>query len=204
MNRKDFFNYLIKEYFNNDLDQVEQLTGYTKAQIEKWRREDGPQPQRDPIDRMIRCAVVPEPKIIVEFEPLPPSSRNDNFSGFLRRILGEFKDAPGSYSFYDSAVNILYIGKTNNKLQTEMNQALGRDITATLSGSIQNIPKKHYEVVRYVSAYYVSAHARWKTCSDYAKIIEALFLRIAKPPLNKTGGKLLDVDGSGMRTRTNA
>ena len=195
VDRKDIFNYLIKEHFKNDLDQVEKLTGYTQAQIEKWRTVRTP--RTNIIDKMIQCTVVPEFKIIVEFEPLPPSSDNGNLHGFLGGILGKCSDVPGIYSFYDAMGNILYIGKTNDKLLTRMYYSLNQDIAITFPRGIQDTPKerrevvkKRHEVVRYVSAYHVSVYHVGKTSSDYSKHVESLILRIAKPPLNKTIGYL--------------
>ena len=211
VDRKDVFNYLIKEHFKNDLDQVEKLTGYTQTQIEKWRTVTTP--RTNIIDKMIQCTVVPEFKIIMEFESLPLSSDNGNLHGFLRGILGDYNDAPGIYSFYDAMYNILYIGKTNNKLSTRMYDSLNDDIGVTFPKDLQNTPKKRLEVVRYVSAYHISAYHAGKTSSDYPKHVESLILRIlrmAKPPLNANDGKLrrirrnAEYPESGMRTRTNA
>ena len=194
VNRNDVLDYLIKEYFKDDLDQVEKLTRgtkapITKAQIERWRNPDS-QPHFKTIDKVIRHAVNPRFKIIMEFKPFHVSSGDSNIrgaiSGVLRDILGNYIDEPGIYSFYDVMGNILYVGKAK-KLLTEMNQTLRRDIAITFPRrSIQNTPKKHYEIVRYISAYHVGE----THIIDYPKEVESLILRIAKPPLNTNDGKL--------------
>ena len=208
MNKEDrakFFNYLIENYFSNDVGQVERLTGYTKAQIEGWRK-GATKPQDPTVDQLIRHAVNPRFKTIAEFEPFHVSSDDSNIRGVLRKVLGEY-NGPGIYSFYDAMGSILYIGKAE-ELLNEMCQTLRRDIAINFPTNIQNTLKdrikknsslrrqKPYEVVRYISAYYVGeTHV-----IDYPKHVESLILRIAKPPLNTNEGELK----SGMRTRTNA
>ncbi len=202
MNRNYILDYLIKEYFKNDLDQIEKLTKgtktpITKAQIERWRDPDS-QPQLKTINKLIRLAVTPRFKTIVEFKPFHISSDDGNIrgaiTGVLRSILGDCHNATGIYSFYDAVGNILYIGKASKNLLQEMNYSLRKDIGITFPRNMRDTrdtPKKRYEVVRYISAYHVDEKGeKSKHIFDYPKHVESLILRIAKPPLNANIGDL--------------
>ena len=185
MNRTEIFNYLLKEYFKNSIDQVVRTTGYERWRIDQWR-SGTTQPRKVTIDYVIRCAVSPEFQIIVEFESFVYSPETDNLRDVLRELLGENCDVPGIYSFYDSMGNLIYVGKTRRSLLGEIQQALGRRISVAFPRGIKEIPERRYDVVRYISAYHVGE----TSFIDYPEHVESLILRIAKPLLNQRIGTL--------------
>ena len=73
----------------------------------------------------------------------------------------------------------MYIGKTDSSLRDEIYQALNRNIYS-------NFGLKCWNIVKYISAYYVGGTASF----DYPKHVESLMLRISRPRLNTNIGKL--------------
>jgi len=178
--RSEFFDFVVKEYYANNKDAAEK-TGYYEKAIAQWRTGERT-PQRSTIEYFISVALVPEFKVIQEFWPFDHSKA---LLTQLKAMLGEHKDDPGIYAFYDALGNLLYLGKAT-KLLREINAAICRKIDVSFPRGVKNKPEIRKEVVRYISAYDVGT----SSFGDYPKHVESLLLRISKPPLNKNIGSL--------------
>jgi hypothetical protein len=178
--RSDFFDFVIKEYYKGNKDAAKK-TGYHEKTIAEWR--SGKRiPQRDTIEYFITVALVPEFKVIQEFWKFDSSKP---LLTQLKAMLGEHKDDPGIYAFYDALGNLLYLGKAT-KLLGEINAAICRTIDVSFPKGIKTKPETRKEVVRYISAYDVGS----TSFDDYPKHVESLLLRISKPSFNKNIGSL--------------
>ncbi len=178
--RAEFFDFVVKEYYSSNKDAAEK-TGYSEKAIAQWKAGERT-PQRSTIEYFINVALVPEFKVIQEFW------RFDHTKALqtqLKKMLGEHKDDPGIYAFYDAMGNLLYLGKAT-KLMSEINAAICREIDVSFPKGIKNKPETRKEVVRYISAYDVGS----SSFDDYPKHVESLLLRVSKPPLNKNIGFL--------------
>lgn len=178
--RSEFFDFVVCEYYKDNKDAAAK-TGYHESTIAQWRSGDRT-PQRSTIEYFISVALVPEFKVIQEFWPFDQSKP---LLTQLKNMLGEHKNAPGIYAFYDSLGNLLYIGKAT-KLLGEINAAICRKIDVSFPKGVKYKPESRKEVVRYISAYDVGT----SSFDDYPKHVESLLLRISKPPLNKNIGTL--------------
>jgi len=178
--RSEFFDFLVKEYYSSNKDAAEK-TGYHEKTIAQWRTGECT-PQRSTIEYFMSVALVPEFKVIQEFWPFDYTKA---LLTQLRAMLGDHKDDPGIYAFYDALGNLLYVGKAT-KLLSEINAAICRKIDVSFPKGIKNKPETRREVVRYISAYDVGS----SSFDDYPKHVESLLLRISKPPLNKNIGFL--------------
>ena len=178
MNRSDILQYFLETYFGNDRGRLANATGYTGQQIDSWL--DGEvQPQSGTLGYVIHCALAPEFKIISEYHPFDPNSNSTKRTEQIRSMLGNHVDKRGIYSFYDATANLIYIGKTDNNLLTEICQALNQKINS-------NFELRRWSVVRYLSAYYVGGSSSF----DYPNHVESLMLRISRPRLNTNVGGL--------------
>lgn len=178
--RSEFFDFVVKEYYTSNKDAAEK-TGYHERTIVQWRTGVCT-PQRSTIEYFISVALVPEFKVIQEFWPFDHSIA---LQTQLKEMLGEHRNDPGIYAFYDSLGNLLYLGKAT-KLLGEISAAICRKIDVSFPKGVKAKPETRKEVVRYISAYDVGA----SSFDDYPKHVESLLLRISKPPLNKNIGSL--------------
>lgn len=178
--RSEFFDFVIKEYYTSTKDAAEK-TGYSEKAITQWRTGERT-PQRSTIEYFISVALVPEFKVIQEFWPFDHSKA---LQTQLKAMLGEHKDDPGIYAFYDALGNLLYLGKAT-RLMGEINAAICRKIDVSFPKGVKSKPQLRKEVVRYISAYDVGI----SSFDDYPKHVESLLLRVSKPPLNKNIGSL--------------
>ena len=178
--RSEFFDFVVREYYKSTKDAAER-TGYHEKTIEQWRNGERV-PQRSTIEHFISVALVPEFKVIQEFWPF---DHNAPLLTQLKAMLGEHKNDPGIYAFYDALGNLLYVGKAT-KLLGEINAAICRKIDVSFPKGIKSKPETRKEVVRYISAYDVGS----TSFDDYPKHVESLLLRISKPPFNKNIGFL--------------
>ena len=178
--RSEFFDFVVQEYYSSNKDAAEK-TGYHEKTISQWRAGQRI-PQRSTIEYFISVALVPEFKVIQEFWPFDHSKA---LLTQLKAMLGEHRDDPGIYAFYDALGNLLYVGKAT-KLLSEINAAIGRKINISFPKGVKTKPETRREVVRFISAYDVGK----SSFDDYPKHVESLLLRISKPPFNKNIGSL--------------
>lgn len=131
-------------------------------------------------------AFEPDYRIIVEFGRVDPEASGEKIHTQLARIFKGFEKSCAVYAFYDSSGNLIYLGKANGTLLSEVYQQLRKNIKKTM------IPKgikgdlKRQDITRYISAYLINS----SEFDDYAKHVEALILRIHKPGLNSVLGTL--------------
>ena len=125
MDRSDIFQYFLEKYFEDDRGQLTDATGYSSQQISGWL--DGQvQPQKGTLEYVIHCALAPEFKIISEYHPFDPNSKSAKRREQIKSMLGIHTDKRGIYSFYDATAALIYIGKTDTNLLSEICQALNQ------------------------------------------------------------------------------
>lgn len=179
--RNKVVKYIIDEYYNGDVEIASNIAGFTRDQVLSWINGDII-PQKQTVSYLIHSVFVPEFKVIVEF---------GEFDGLrpiltqLRVMLKGHENRAGIYAFYDSMANLLYVGKAT-KLLDECYSAIRREVHVPFPSGIKNKPDMRYQIVKYISAYYVG-DSDWV---DFPKHVESLLLRISKPPLNKQIGYL--------------
>lgn len=178
--RSEFFDFVVKEYYASNEDAAEK-TGYHEKTIAQWRTGERV-PQRTTIEYFISIAFLPEFKVIQEFWPFDHTKA---LQTQLKAMLGEHKNDPGIYAFYDALGNLLYIGKATSLLG-EINAAICRKVDVSFPKGVKSRPETRKEVVSYISAYDVGS----SSFDDYPKHVESLLLRISKPLLNKNIGFL--------------
>ena len=181
MSRNLILKYFIDTYFDSDLDEVSQATGYTNKQLQDWLSGEVI-PQNSTINYLVHCIFTPEFKVIVEFAEFDST---EQIKPQLRTIFGSNGTLSGIYAFYDSMGTLLYVGKATNLLE-ECYSAIRRDIHINFPRGIKTAPEKRYEIVKYISAYDVGI----SDMLDYPKHVESLILRISKPLFNKNIGRL--------------
>lgn len=179
--RNAVLKYLIDECFGGDLLKASEKSGYTVQQLQAWVKGERV-PQKFAIKYIIHKLFVPEFKVIVEFEEFDPAGE---VRAQLKKMLSGHETSCGIYAFYDGMGNVLYVGKATNLLE-ECYQTIRRDVPVQFPAGIKKKPEKRYQVIRYVSAYYVGD----SNLMDYAKHVESLILRISKPILNKKIGHI--------------
>ena len=180
IDRCQVLEYIVNSYYGN-VESACEATGYTSNQMRGWLSGKR-KPQKQTIEYIIHCAVVPEFKVIAEYAEF--DSRKAPMTQ-LREILSGHGSSPGLYAFYDALGGLLYIGKAT-KLLPEMLSAIKRDVHIEFPKGVKVKPTSRAEVVRYVSAYDVGT-VKW---DDLPKHVESLLLRISKPRLNKNIGYL--------------
>lgn len=177
--------FAIEHYFDGNVSQAADRTGYTQAQIKRWIKDEIT-PRLVTVRYFMLVALIPEFKIVCEHHPY---DYKQSMTEQLKKMLNGHHDAPGIYVFYDSLCEPIYLGKANSSLKTEITSALNRSVSLSYPKSISSPPKKVKELVAYISAYDVAG----KEHSDYPKHVESLILRINKPKLNKQSGSLTKV-----------
>ena len=180
INRSEVLQSIIKNYYGT-LDKASASTGYSQARLSGWLSGKR-NPQKQTIEYIIHCAVVPEFKVIAEYAQFDGKQA---LQTQFKAILGSHMGNPGLYAFYDALGGLLYIGKAT-KLMPEMISAIKRTVHIEFPKGVKVKPTSRIEVVRYVSAYDVGP-VEW---DDYPKHVESLLLRISKPRLNKNIGHL--------------
>ena len=179
--RSTILRFIIDEYYNGDMDKLADDTGYTKGQIEAWK-SGSTQPQRGTIEYLFHCIFTCEFTVIAEYAKIDPAQK---IRAQLRKIMKGHEKRAGIYAFYDSMVNLVYLGKATCLLD-ECYQQIRGPVDVRFPKGAKKKPTKRYEVVRYVSAYDVGT----SNIFDYPRHVESLILRISKPALNKNIGDL--------------
>ncbi|ELQ6210392.1 hypothetical protein ACMSYW_001292 [Cronobacter dublinensis] len=174
--------FAVENYFDGNISQAAERTGYTQSQIKKWINDEI-RPHVDTTRYFMSIALIPEFTIVCEHHPF---NGTESISNQLKTMLNGHHNSPGIYVFYDSLCEPIYLGKANTSLQTEITSALNRAISLSYPKTIFSPPAKVKELVKYISAYDVAG----KEHSDYPKHVESLVLRINKPKLNKQLGTL--------------
>jgi hypothetical protein len=185
LSRNDIVKYLVDEFYDGDAGAAAKATGHTKQQLYWWLTKKH-QPHKINVSRLIFYAVIPQFKVITEFTLLRRPTKTVNLHKSLAIILAGHENASGLYAFYDSMANLIYLGKTDGNMLSEVYQQIKAKIPAGILPKAISTDAKRLDVVRYISAYSIptSDHA------DYAKHVEALILRISKPRLNRNLGTL--------------
>jgi hypothetical protein len=133
-------------------------------------------------------------RVIVELFGVEMSDRNSR--GFLneknadhRNLIDVLDGSVGIYAFYNSEMEIIYLGKTNTNLWTEMQSAYVRDMPhykryrvrhprerykATTSGRARKLQLQNMAV--WEAAFYFSAYA---VHPEYVDDVEKLLIRVA-------------------------
>lgn len=176
--------YLIKEYFDNNIAEFSEHTGYSKQQLEAWRKGDR-KPQKATVRWLLSATLAPEFKVVAEFVPLKITKESEIRRSVKETLTGH-ADKSGIYAFYDSMCNVLYIGKASSGFLNEMYQQLRAPLGVTFPRAVTQAPIKRWQAVRYMSAYEIP----YVDHLDYPKHVEALALRLSKPIGNKVLGRL--------------
>jgi transcriptional regulator with XRE-family HTH domain len=186
--RNHIVNYLLNAKFDGSIDTMSHATGYSKAQISKWLNGKTT-PSHKTLDALMCCVYVPEFTVVAEFFEI---DAHQPLLTQLKKLFSGHEECVGIYAFYDSMANLLYVGKASTSLLKETYSALRRSDELSFPLGIKHREQKRCELVRYISAYDVSAYDlttnndHW----DYPKHVESLILRISKPPLNRQIGAL--------------
>lgn len=183
--RNDLVRYLVDEYFDGDAGKAAKASGFTKQQVTNWIVGRNT-PNKRTISLLLHPAIVPEFKVIAEYKVLAAGGSSKGLRKQLASMLSGHDEASGLYAFYDSMLNLIYLGKSDGNLLNECYQQLRASVRKGVFPKGAKQPGSRLDVVRYVSAYYV----RGSDILDYAKHVESLVLRISKPILNKNTGKL--------------
>jgi hypothetical protein len=115
MERSHVLKYFVDEYFDGSPERAALATGYEVRQIRKWL-DGSTQPQHQSLEFVAHAALAPEFKVVVEFSEFSPEYP---VKTQLRDSLGNNGDLTGIYAFYDSMMNVLYVGKTEWSLLEE-------------------------------------------------------------------------------------
>jgi len=173
--------YIFNQSFKGNIDAMVDVTGYSDTTINGWLYGNVI-PKHTTITHINSCIFTPEFKVVKEFYEIDPS----------RPILTQLKEMykgheqrSGIYAFYDSMVNLLYIGKAINLLD-ETYSAIRRDAEVSFPAGIKNKNIQRHQVAKYISAYDIKSIESF----DYPKHVESLILRISKPRMNKQIGIL--------------
>lgn len=179
--RTEILQYVIDNYYGGSIDKASEVSGCAKGHLRLWL-SGARVPQKQSIDYLIHCAVVPEFRVIVEYGEF---DKHQRLQTQLKKLLGSHARMPGLYAFHDSMGKLLYVGKATGLL-AEIAQRIKAPVHVEFPKGVKSKPTSRVEVVRYISAYDVGDLA-W---DDYPKHVESLILRISKPPLNKNIGHL--------------
>lgn len=180
----NLIDYLIKEYFDDNIAAFAAHTGYLRQHIEAWRNGDR-KPQKATVRWLMSATLAPEFKVVAEFSPIEISKVSEIRGAITSALQGHNKKT-GIYSFYDSMCNVLYIGKASVGFLGEMYQQLRAPLGVAFPRAVTNAPGMRWQAVRYVSAYEIPSVDHL----DYPKHVEALVLRLSKPIGNKILGRL--------------
>lgn len=176
--------FAIKTYFEDDISKASAATCYTVAQLKRWIN-DGVAARVATARYVMAVALIPEFAVVCEHSPF---SEDEPVASQVSTMLKGHVNHPGVYAFYDSFCRLVYVGKANSSLKTEIISALGRTVDVPFPTTSKK-PSSRRQVVKYISAYDVGGADH----SDYPKHVESLILRLSKPLLNKQVGKLTKV-----------
>jgi hypothetical protein len=167
VSRNDIVKYLLDEFYDGDAAKAAKATGHTKQQLEWWLAKKH-QPHKAVVSRLIFFAAVPEFKVITEFALFRKPTKSVTLHKRLATILAGHEKASGVYAFYDSMANLIYLGKTDGNMHSELYQQIKTKISPGILPKAISTNAKRLDVVRYISAYSIptSDHA------DYAKHVE--------------------------------
>ena len=171
--------YILSQFFKDDIDEIVDVTGYSKSVIDAWMKGKVV-PNHTTISYVISCIFTPQFTVVEEFYEIDP---NQTILTQLKKMYKGHEHRSGIYAFYDSMANLLYVGKAINLLE-ETYSALRRDSEIHFPAGIKNKTVQRHQVVRYISAYDVKSFDDF----DYPKHVESLILRISKPRMNKQIG----------------
>lgn len=119
MNRNEIVKYGVAECFDGDIDKVCSETGFTKQQV-TWWLGDRNQPQASNVSRLMYRAFAPKFRVIAEYVPIQTSGSEKSVHKQVATTLKGYEKASGLYAFYDSMVNLIYIGKSDGNLLKEI------------------------------------------------------------------------------------
>lgn len=122
-NRNEIVKYLVAECFGGDIDKVCSVTGFSKQQVTGWV-EDRNQPHANNVSYLMHRAFAPEFRVIAEYVPIRIPGSEVSVRRELATILKGYEYACGLYAFYNSMVNLIYIGKSYGNLLAETYQQL--------------------------------------------------------------------------------
>lgn len=176
--------FLVKHYFDGNVDALADTSGYTKRQIVSWINGERT-PRGSTLRYLMSKTIAPEFTVVCEYAPVQIDKASD-IGGALGRVLGENHDRAGIYAFYDSMCNLLYVGKASTGLKKEIYQQLRNSLGIKFPKALGKPPEKRWQVVSFISAYEIP----YVEHLDYPKHVEALILRLSKPVGNKVLGNL--------------
>jgi hypothetical protein len=184
-NRTIVVDWILREVYDNNLKRACQQTGFSVKQLTDWR--DGIHiPYKSNVRRLMHHFFEPDFTVIAEFKPIEHDGTLKGVHGQLSAILKGFHKDSGVYAFYDSSGSLLYLGKADGRLLEETYTQIKGTVPKGALPKGVSPPENRLSMVRYVSAYRVNE----SEFEDYAKHVEALILRIHKPPLNTKSGNL--------------
>jgi hypothetical protein len=181
----ELIDYLIDEYFDDDIKRFCARTTYTAQQVEFWRRGTK-KPHAATLRWLLSTTLAPEFAVACEFKKVDLSLKK-NISKELNGALGGHGDKIGVYAFYDSMCNVIYVGKASTSLKAEMYQQLRLPLGLPFPKAVKTAPKERWQATSYVSAYEIPRADHL----DYPKHVESLALRLSKPVGNKVLGTLV-------------
>jgi hypothetical protein len=176
--------------------QLAKLTGYTTGRISQMQRE---QLDAGAVAKLITRSATASTKnhatliqpIVEQFAVEQDHKAERNFidtSKADRKELRELlKSSVGIYAFYNSELEVVYVGKTKNNLWSEMKQAFNRPMSNysryrvvhprdRFANPADNIrPLKVQKFFVYNAAYFFSAYA---VPLDFVDVIETLLIRV--------------------------
>ncbi|WP_417777746.1 hypothetical protein [Stutzerimonas xanthomarina] len=176
--------FAVKHYFNNDPKKAAAATGWTTDRIKGWMT-GRVRANAGTARYFMSRALIPEFRVVCEHSGF---NGTEKVAPQIRAMLNGHHDHPGVYAFYDALCQLVYVGKANSSLQTEIISALSRRVETPFPKTAKR-PASRREIVKYISAYDVGGQDH----SDYPRHVEALLLRISKPLLNKQVGRLTSV-----------
>jgi len=177
--------WVLRELYNGDLKKAASATGFTVQQLVGWGNGTRT-PHTSTVSRLMHHAFEPAFTVIAEFKPIKHDGTIKGVHNQLSAILKGFHTASGVYAFYDSSGTLLYLGKADGRLLAESYTQIKAKVTKTAFPRGVPKPSTRLAMVRYISAYKVNK----SEFEDYGKHVEALILRIRKPPLNTNSGNL--------------
>lgn len=184
-NRSEVLKYIIEKRFHGDIESAASVSGIDVSKIEKWI-SGAIIPRKNIIDGFIHLAQIPEFSVIREYFPVSSSNNEKDLRQQVATLFQGHETSSGLYAFYDSMVNLVYIGKSYARLKDECHQALNQRLPEKILPTSLKLIESRKDVVCYISAYSVI----YSGFGDFSRHIESLILRISKPRLNKNIGSL--------------
>ncbi|WP_437891877.1 helix-turn-helix domain-containing protein, partial [Phytobacter sp. V91] len=90
--------FAVKNYFDGEISQAAEKTGYSQSQIKKWINNEI-KPRTETTRYFMGVALIPEFKIVCEHHSFDCEG---NISDQLKEMLNSHSKSPGIYVFYDS------------------------------------------------------------------------------------------------------